>query len=230
MARLTFMVGKLDTLLREVRACRICAGSLPLGPRPVVRAESSARLLIIGQAPGSRVHASGIPWDDASGDRPQSLDGPGSPRILRREACCHRADGLLLPRAGCQRWRQAAASRVRSAMARTHSWRTPVDRTHPACRALRPGALSPAGRQNLHDGNRRGMARSSPGIHGPAAPVLAQHGMAPAQSLVREGGCSRASPTHCLSGRRAMMSQREIADGVEAEAENDAAGGHPHPA
>ncbi len=69
MARLPFMAGKLDVLLREVRACRICAGSLSLGPRPVVRAEASARLLIIGQAPGSRVHASGIPWDDASGDR-----------------------------------------------------------------------------------------------------------------------------------------------------------------
>ena len=92
------------------------------------------------------------------------------------------------------------------------------------------GALSPAGRPNLHDGNRGGMARSSPGIHGPAAPVLAQHGMAPAQSLVREGGCSRASPTHCRSGRRAGTSQHEIADGVEAEAEYDAAGGHPHPA
>lgn len=60
---------KLDKLLKRVRACELCAGDLPLGPRPVVRASSTARLLIIGQAPGTRVHKSGIPWDDPSGDR-----------------------------------------------------------------------------------------------------------------------------------------------------------------
>ena len=59
----------LKRLLRDVRACQICLASLPLGPRPVLQAASSARLLIIGQAPGSKVHKSGVPWDDASGDR-----------------------------------------------------------------------------------------------------------------------------------------------------------------
>jgi len=59
----------LGALLREVRACRICAGHLPLGPRPVLRAKASARLLIIGQAPGTKVHETGIPWNDRSGDR-----------------------------------------------------------------------------------------------------------------------------------------------------------------
>lgn len=59
----------LDPLLAEIRACRLCAAQLPLGPRPVLRASSSARLLVAGQAPGTRVHASGIPWDDASGRR-----------------------------------------------------------------------------------------------------------------------------------------------------------------
>jgi uracil-DNA glycosylase len=59
----------LHRLLREIRGCRICEPFLPLGPRPVLRARSSARLLIVGQAPGTRVHASGIPWDDRSGDR-----------------------------------------------------------------------------------------------------------------------------------------------------------------
>jgi len=63
------MVEKLGTLLDEISACQICAEELPLGPRPIVRASSSARLLIIGQAPGTRVHESGIPWNDASGDR-----------------------------------------------------------------------------------------------------------------------------------------------------------------
>ena len=59
----------LTHLLREVRACQICAAHLPLGSRPVVQLAGSARLLIIGQAPGSKVHQSGIPWADASGDR-----------------------------------------------------------------------------------------------------------------------------------------------------------------
>jgi uracil-DNA glycosylase len=56
-------------LLRDVRACRLCEAHLPLGPRPVLRADSRARLLIVGQAPGTRVHATGIPWNDPSGDR-----------------------------------------------------------------------------------------------------------------------------------------------------------------
>ena len=55
--------------LRAARACTLCAAHLPLGPRPVVRAHASARLLIIGQAPGTRVHETGIPWNDRSGER-----------------------------------------------------------------------------------------------------------------------------------------------------------------
>ena len=63
------MSDALDDLLADIRACRLCEASLPLGPRPVLRASSGARLLIVGQAPGTRVHASGVPWDDASGRR-----------------------------------------------------------------------------------------------------------------------------------------------------------------
>lgn len=59
----------LEALLADVRACTLCAGSLPLGPRPVLQADVRARILVAGQAPGRRVHASGIPFDDASGDR-----------------------------------------------------------------------------------------------------------------------------------------------------------------
>lgn len=59
----------LETLLDAVRACRTCASELPLGPRPIVQASASARILIVGQAPGLRVHTSGIPWDDLSGER-----------------------------------------------------------------------------------------------------------------------------------------------------------------
>jgi len=60
---------KLDALLAEVRACTHCREILPLGPRPVLRANSAARILIVGQAPGTRVHATGIPWNDPSGVR-----------------------------------------------------------------------------------------------------------------------------------------------------------------
>jgi uracil-DNA glycosylase len=59
----------LDKLLTEIRACRICESQLPLGPKPVLRARLSSRLLIVGQAPGTLVHGSGIPWNDASGVR-----------------------------------------------------------------------------------------------------------------------------------------------------------------
>ncbi len=59
----------LPSLLKEVRACTICAAHLPQGPRPVVQVDARARILIAGQAPGSKVHASGVPFDDASGER-----------------------------------------------------------------------------------------------------------------------------------------------------------------
>lgn len=55
-------------LLNEIRACRQCEAHLPLGPRPVVQLGPGARILVIGQAPGTRVHETGIPWNDPSGD------------------------------------------------------------------------------------------------------------------------------------------------------------------
>ena len=60
---------KLNLLLKKVRKCTECSNHLPLGPRPVLSASTTARVAIIGQAPGARVHESGIPWDDPSGDR-----------------------------------------------------------------------------------------------------------------------------------------------------------------
>ena len=60
---------ELQALLKEVRGCVLCAEHLPHAPRPVLRVASSARVLIVGQAPGRKVHETGIPWNDASGDR-----------------------------------------------------------------------------------------------------------------------------------------------------------------
>lgn len=62
-------MSDLETLLCEVRACRVCAAHLPNPPRPVLRASPTARLMIVGQAPGRRVHETGVPWNDPSGDK-----------------------------------------------------------------------------------------------------------------------------------------------------------------
>ena len=56
-------------LVETVRQCRLCEASLPFGPRPVLQADPRAKILIVGQAPGRRVHESGVPFDDPSGDR-----------------------------------------------------------------------------------------------------------------------------------------------------------------
>lgn len=57
----------MQDLLHNIRNCSLCKAHLPLGPRPVVTAHQDSKIVIIGQAPGTKVHASGIPWDDASG-------------------------------------------------------------------------------------------------------------------------------------------------------------------
>jgi uracil-DNA glycosylase len=69
------MSDRADALLAEIRACRVCEAYLPAGPRPIVQFGAGARILIIGQAPGSKVHASGVPWADDSGDRLRAWTG-----------------------------------------------------------------------------------------------------------------------------------------------------------
>ncbi|HMQ56921.1 MAG TPA: uracil-DNA glycosylase family protein [Rhizobiaceae bacterium] len=75
--------GKLDALVVRIRACRLCrdhprGAALPHEPRPVLVASSTARLLIAGQAPGTRVHASGRPFTDPSGERLRAWMGISS--------------------------------------------------------------------------------------------------------------------------------------------------------
>lgn len=62
------MSRELDKTLDSVRACRECASHLPNPPKPILSAHTDARVLVVGQAPGSKVHATGIPWNDPSGD------------------------------------------------------------------------------------------------------------------------------------------------------------------
>ena len=83
------------TLQAEIAACRTCAKHLPHGVRPVASFSSTARLLIIGQAPGSKVHESGIPWDDASGDRLREWTG------LTKEQMYDPARVALVPMGFC---------------------------------------------------------------------------------------------------------------------------------
>ncbi len=78
----TDAAGDLEALVRDIRACMICRNKplkkpLPHKPRPVIRASDTARLAVCGQAPGTRVHASGLPFDDPSGDRLRSWMGIG---------------------------------------------------------------------------------------------------------------------------------------------------------
>ena len=69
------MTSKLDLMLSEIRRCDVCAAHLPHAPRPVVQAARGARVVIVGQAPGSKVHESGVPWRDQSGDRLREWTG-----------------------------------------------------------------------------------------------------------------------------------------------------------
>ncbi len=63
------MENELDLLLREIRSCNLCQAHLPLGPNPVLRASAESKILVVGQAPGTRVHKTSVPWNDPSGDK-----------------------------------------------------------------------------------------------------------------------------------------------------------------
>ena len=71
-------MSSLTTLIDEIRACRACLGALPHEPRPVVMVSKETRILICGQAPGRRVHESGLPFTDPSGDRLRDWMGVSS--------------------------------------------------------------------------------------------------------------------------------------------------------
>lgn len=90
----------LANLLKNIAACRECAGKLPHEPRPVVQAGVQARILIIGQAPGSKVHASGVPWDDASGDRLREWCGIPSQQFYDPQQIAMMPMGFCYPGAG----------------------------------------------------------------------------------------------------------------------------------
>ena len=85
----------LDALVDEIRACRACA--LPHEPRPIIWVHKGARILIAGQAPGRRVHETGIPWTDASGDRLRLWMGLDRDAFYTREHIAVAAMGFCFP-------------------------------------------------------------------------------------------------------------------------------------
>lgn len=103
-------------LLQEVRACRRCEAELPMGPRPVIQHHPDARILIVGQAPGRRVHESGKPFDDPSGVRlrqwmnisAEQFYDPKQLAILPMGFCYPGTgpSGDLPPRKECLPWRE----------------------------------------------------------------------------------------------------------------------------
>lgn len=90
----------LPPLLKAIRACRACAGTLPHEPRPVVQAGVGARVLVIGQAPGSKVHASGRAWDDDSGNRLRDWTGLSLDVFYDPHRVAHMPSGFCYPGKG----------------------------------------------------------------------------------------------------------------------------------
>ncbi len=138
---------RLDALAAEVRACTLCT-DLPLGPRPIIRVSSTARLLIASQAPSTKVHVSGTPWTDASGHRLRGWLGLSAEEFYDGARVAIVPMGLCypgrLPRGGDAPPRPACAPR----------WRRPLLELMPAIRltllvgsyaqrdALGPGAMT----------------------------------------------------------------------------------------
>lgn len=89
-------------LLDQIKACRLCQDELPRGPRPVLQAQPSARILVAGQAPGTRVHETGIPFNDPSGDRLRAWMG------VDRETFYDDARIAIVPMAFCYPGRGAS--------------------------------------------------------------------------------------------------------------------------
>lgn len=90
----------LSVLLQEVRACRHCESDLEFGPRPILRGSLDSRILIIGQAPGRRVHESGIDWDDPSGDRLRKWMGISSDQFYNDQLVAIVPMGFCYPGKG----------------------------------------------------------------------------------------------------------------------------------
>ena len=138
----------LAALLAKVRACSACADALPLGPRPILQLSTSATILVASQAPGSKVHQTGVPFSDASGDRLREWMGLSSDEFYDEETVA------IMPMGFCYPGRSGGGD----APPRTecvHLWRDQLLQLLPAVRltllvgsyaqqhVLGPGAITP---------------------------------------------------------------------------------------
>lgn len=90
----------IEDTLKQVRSCENCIESLPNGPRPILQLSQSSRILIAGQAPGSKVHATGIPFDDPSGDRLRKWMGVNKAQFYNADKIAILPMGFCYPGTG----------------------------------------------------------------------------------------------------------------------------------
>lgn len=90
----------MESLLNEIRACQVCKDSLPHSPRPIISASENSKIVVIGQAPGAKVHESGVPWDDASGRRLRSWMGLSDEQFYNPELVALLPMGFCYPGKG----------------------------------------------------------------------------------------------------------------------------------
>ena len=90
----------MDQLLNEIRKCTVCEKFLPYAPRPIIQASVNSRILIIGQAPGTKVNQSGIPWDDQSGNELRRWLGISKEQFYNSELIALMPMGLCYPGKG----------------------------------------------------------------------------------------------------------------------------------
>ncbi|UZE95037.1 uracil-DNA glycosylase family protein [Alkalimarinus alittae] len=118
-------MASIDELAASVRACTICKEYLPLGPRPIIQLSAESRILIAGQAPGKKVHETGVPFDDASGKRLREWLGVSSDTFYDEKqfailpmGFCYPGTGKsgdLAPRPECaEKWRETLLSSLKN--------------------------------------------------------------------------------------------------------------------
>ena len=161
---------RLAAVLAEARACTACDAELPHPPRPVLRAAAGARLMIVGQAPGTRVHETGIPWNDRSGDRLRDWLG------LDRATFYDERRIAIVPMGFCFPGQDAKGGDLPPLKRCAPLW-------HPKLRAgllPRRGAPADLGRHGA------GLAQLFARLPAAAPSELAQHRLVEAQPVVRE--------------------------------------------
>ncbi len=178
------LTDTLETVSAEALACPVCAPHLPLGPRPVFRVSTTARLLIIGQAPGTKVHETGIPWNDPSGERLRGW------LAMDRDTFYDESRIAIVPMGLCYPGRLPNGGDAPPRPECAPLWHGPVraaDAGDPADVAGRDLCAGAAAGQRRDDGAGAGGSAISARGDAAAASVLADDGVGAAESLVRRG-------------------------------------------